>query len=65
MIKRKMCENPELIKYGRIDDACRRYSLGRCTMRRLAGEAGAVVHVGKSCLINFARVDAYLEALSD
>lgn len=48
--------------YGRIDDACRRYSLGRNSMRRVASEAEAVVHVGRSCLISFARVDAYMES---
>lgn len=61
MIKRTVCENQDLMKYGRVDDACRRYSLGRCTMRRLAADAGAVIHVGKSCLINFEKMDAFME----
>lgn len=64
MRKRTVCDNQDLMKYGRVEDACKRYSLGRCTIRKLATDAGAVIHVGKSCLINISKMDAYLEELA-
>lgn len=61
MRKRNVCNEPNLIKYGRLADACKRYSLGENTMRQVARDAGAVVHVGRACLINFSKVDEYIE----
>lgn len=52
-------------KSGRIEQACARYGLGRNTMRKIAGEAGAEIKVGKCYLINFSKVDAYLDAISE
>ena len=64
MRKRNVCDETNLIKYGRLADACKRYSLGAYTMRRVARDAGAVVHVGTACLINFDKVDEYMEELA-
>ena len=47
-------EMPE-IKTGKIEQACARYGLGRNTMRKVAGEAGAEIKIGKCYLINFSK----------
>ena len=52
------------LKSGRIEQACARYGLGRCTMRNLAKEASAEIKVGKCYLINFSKVDMYLDSIS-
>ncbi len=49
---------------GRIDQACARYGVGRNTMRQIAEQAGAVVRIGRNYLINFHKVDAYMDSLS-
>ena len=48
-------------KTGRIEQACARYGVGRSTMRNIAKEAGAEVKIGKCYLINFSKVDAYMD----
>lgn len=48
-------------KTGSVTDAMSRYGLGRTTMCNLAKEAGAVVRVGRRYLINFGKVDAYMD----
>lgn len=53
------------MKSGKIDRACQRYDLGRNTMRRIAEEAGAVIRIGRIYLINFSKVDAYLDEISE
>ncbi|MBS6395849.1 MAG: hypothetical protein KH452_01675 [Clostridiales bacterium] len=53
------------VKTGRIDQACARYGVGRNTMRQIAEQAGAVVRIGRNYLINFQKVDAYLDFLSE
>ena len=53
------------MKAGKIDRACQRYNLGRNTMRRMAEEAGAVIRIGRIYLINFSKVDAYLDEISE
>ncbi len=50
---------------GRIDDACRRYGLGRNTLRQIAKEAGATIHIGRTVLFNFMILDEYLNSLSE
>lgn len=52
-------------KAGRIEQACARYGLGRNTMRKVAEKAGAEIKVGKCYLINFSKVDAYLDEISE
>ena len=51
-------------KSGRIEDAMRRYGLGRGSMRALAKAAGAEIKIGRSYLINFSKVDEYLDQQS-
>lgn len=51
------------IKTGRIRQAMARYSLGRNTVRSLAQDAGAVVKVGRVCLYDFEKMDAYIDDL--
>lgn len=53
------------IKTGRVDQACARYGVGRNTMRQIADQAGAVIRIGRNYLIDFQRVDKYLDALAD
>lgn len=52
-------------KTGRIDQACERYGVGRSTMRRIAEESGAVIRVGRTYLINYSKVDQYMDELSE
>lgn len=49
---------------GRIDQACARYGVGRNTMRQIAEQAGAVVRIGRSYLINFQIVDEFMDSIS-
>lgn len=51
-------------KAGRIEQACARYGVGRNTMRQIAEQAGAVIKIGRNYLINFQKVDAYMDSLS-
>lgn len=61
--KRTATECTEM-KMGRIEQACQRYGLGRNTMRKFAEDAGAIVKVGKCCLYNFSKLDAYVDHIS-
>lgn len=51
-------------KSGRINQACMRYGVGKTDMRNIAKEAGAEIKIGKCYLINFSKVDAYIDSLS-
>ena len=66
-MKRRIINNELGIesKAGRIEQACARYGVGKTTMRNIAREAGAEVKVGKCYLINFSKVDAYLDEISE
>lgn len=52
------------VKTGRIEQACQRYGVGRNTMRKIAEDANAVVRIGRNYLIDFPKVDEYMDALS-
>lgn len=52
------------IKTGRIEDACSRYRVGNHTMRQIAKDAEAVIRIGKCYLINFTKVDEYMDSIS-
>lgn len=60
----KMEKNVSDAKTGRIEEACLRYGVGRNSMRQLASDAGAVVRLGKIYLVNYSKVDAYMDNLS-
>lgn len=49
---------------GRIEQACLRYGLGKNTMRKVAEDAQAVIRIGKSYLVNYSKVDAYMDSMS-
>ncbi len=53
------------IKTGRLEQACIRYSIGHNAMRQVAEDAEAVIRIGKSYLINFTKVDAYMDSISE
>lgn len=62
---RKMERVSPEVKTGRIEQACKRYGIGKSSMRQVAEDAGAVIRVGKSYLINFTKVDAYMDSISE
>lgn len=51
-------------KTGRMEEACNRYGLGRNRMREVAEACGAVIRIGNCYLINYTKVDAYMDSLS-
>lgn len=52
------------VRTGRIEKACATYGVGRNTMRQIAEDAGAVIRIGRNYLIDFRRVDKYLDSLA-
>lgn len=52
-------------KTGRIDEACFRYGVGRNSMRDIASKAEAVIKIGGTYLINFTKVDDYMDSISE
>lgn len=52
------------VKTGRIERACATYGVGRSTMRKIAEDAGAAIRIGRNYLIDFQRVDKYLDSLA-
>lgn len=52
-------------KTGGIDEACARYGLGKASMRKVAEDAGAVIRIGKRYLVNFVKVDRYMNSISE
>lgn len=52
------------VKTVRIEAACARYGVGRNTMRKIAENAGADIHIGRNYLINISKVDKYMNDLS-
>ena len=53
------------IKTGSIEEACARYSLGKASMRKVAEAANAVIRIGKRYLVNFEKVDLYMNSISE
>ena len=64
----QMRKRPEItgndVKTGGIDDACARYGLGKASMRKVAEDAGAIIRIGKRLLVNYAKVDTYMNSIS-
>ena len=60
----KPAKDDKEIRTGGIEEACARYGLGKASMRRVAEDAGAVIRIGKRYLINFMRVDLYMDSIS-
>lgn len=61
---RKIVRMEPEARTGRIEQACLRYGLGKNTMRKVAEDAQAVIRIGKSYLINYSKVDAYMDSMS-
>ena len=54
-VKKMMKREEPLVKTIKIEPAC---------LRKIAEDAGAVVRIGKSYLINVSKVDKYMDTLS-
>ena len=65
MNQRSAVNDVTRMRTGRIDDAVKRYGIGRNSMMQLARDAKAVIRVGKCVLLNFQRIDDYMEQLSE
>lgn len=65
-MRRRNSGNDELqiVRTGGIEEACSRYGLGKNSMRHVAEDSQAVIRIGKRYLINFAKVDAYMDNMS-
>lgn len=64
-MKKRLEREIEKPKTMRIESACARYGVGRNSMRKIAEDAGAVVRIGKSYLINVSKVDKYMDDLTE
>ena len=51
-------------KSGTLEQAGIRYGFGRNTMRKVAGEAGAIIKIGRSVRVNYTILDKYMDAMS-
>lgn len=49
------------VKTGTVSQAKVRYNVGRDTIMQLAEDAGAIVHIGRRVLINFTKLDQYID----
>lgn len=63
MLQRERVDT-DVIKTGRIPEGMRRYGLGREVLKRTAEEAGAVVRIGRTFLINFEKLDEFMDKRS-
>ena len=63
-LRKKNVNDVEMMTGG-IEEACARYGLGKQSMRRVAEDAGAVIRIGKRYLVNFAKVDRYMNSISE
>jgi len=53
-----------VVKTVGLPEACQRYGLGKATMRKVAEDASAVIRLGRRYLVNVAKVDLYMDAIS-
>ena len=53
-----------VVKTVDLPEACQRYGLGKATMRKVAEDASAVIRLGRRYLVNVAKVDLYMDAIS-
>lgn len=56
---------PAGVKLGKREQACQRYSMCWNTLLKAAEDAQAIVRYGRSVFINFTKMDAYFDALSE
>lgn len=62
--KKQSDDDRAVVKTGGIEDACARYGLGKANMRKVAEDAGAIIRIGKRLLVNYAKVDLYMDSIS-
>lgn len=62
--KKRPTEDIKAQATGGLNDACARYGLGVVGMKKVAEDAHAVIRVGKRYLVNFMKVDAYMNSIS-
>lgn len=57
-------ETVDRMKTGGMREACERYGLGYTSMRKVAEDAAAIIRIGNRLIINFSKVDAYMDGIS-
>ena len=57
-------ETVNRMKTGGMREACKRYGLGYTSMRKVAEDAAAIIRIGNRLIINFSKVDAYMDGIS-
>ena len=50
---------------GSMAEAQARYSYGQATIRKIAEDAGAVIRFGRTVRYNFAKIDKYIDSISE
>lgn len=63
-MRKRVEDNSIEMKAGRTNQACLRYNLGRDSMRKVAEDDGAIIRIGNCLLVNFSKVDTYLDSIS-
>lgn len=58
----KFNENPNG-KYRTVEGACGDVNMGRNTLMRIAGEANAIIRVGRSVRIDMGQLCAYIDSV--
>jgi hypothetical protein len=53
------------VRTANVEFGCERYGLGKNKMREVAGDAGAVIKVGRRWLFDVQKMDAYIISLSE
>lgn len=64
-MRNKTLASEREVKTGGIEEACARYGLGKSSMRKVAEDAHAIIRIGKRYLVNFGKVDLYMNTISE
>lgn len=56
---------PEQMVSGNVETSCKRYDLGKNTMRKIGEDAHAIIRIGKNVYYYFPKIDKYLESISE
>lgn len=59
----KPSENSNDIRVGTIKEGQERYRFGRDTLLKIANECNAVIRIGKSVRLDFAKMDEYFDKM--
>lgn len=63
-MKKHIIDNTTEQKIGTLEQAGIRYGFGRNRMREIAGQAGAIIKIGKSVRVNFTIMDQFFDKAS-